>query len=147
MLSIVPMLTGGSMYETGAGGSAPKHVQQFQKEGHLRWDSLGEYLALTCALQDLGARNAKAMILGSALDKAVGAFLTADKNPTRKVMQMDNRGSHYWLTRFWAAELARQDDDSGLKVAFAEASEALAANEAKIMDELIRCQGKPVDLG
>jgi isocitrate dehydrogenase len=95
MLSIVPMLAGGAMYETGAGGSAPKHVQQFQKEGHLRWDSLGEYLALSCAFVDLGAGNPKAKVMAAALDKAVGSFLTANKNPSRKVKEIDNRGSHY----------------------------------------------------
>merc|ERR1712207_56594 len=111
MLSIVPMLAGGAMYETGAGGSAPKHVQQFQKEGHLRWDSLGEYLALSCAFSDLGAGNPKAKVMAAALDKAVGSFLVANKNPSRKVKEIDNRGSHYWVARYWADELAQQDDD------------------------------------
>merc|ERR1712061_473828 len=111
MLSVVPMLTGGAMYETGAGGSAPKHVQQFQKEGHLRWDSLGEYLALACAFEDFGKTNPKAKVLAGALDKAVGNFLTANKNPSRKVKEIDNRGSHYWVARYWAEELAKQDDD------------------------------------
>merc|ERR1719506_1835558 len=97
MLSIVPMLSGGGMYETGAGGSAPKHVQQFEKEGHLRWDSLGEYLALACAFVDLGAGNPKAKVMAAALDKAVSSFLTANKNPSRKVKEIDNRGSHYWV--------------------------------------------------
>merc|ERR1712232_1417393 len=105
MLSIVPMLAGGSMYETGAGGSAPKHVQQFTKEGHLRWDSLGEYLALSCAFADLAEGNPKAKVLADALDKAVGTFLTANKNPSRKVKEIDNRGSHYWVARYWAEEL------------------------------------------
>merc|ERR1711994_430679 len=113
MLSIVPMLAGGAMYETGAGGSAPKHVQQFQKEGHLRWDSLGEYLALSCAFGDLGANNPKAKVMSAALDKAVGSFLTANKNPSRKVKEIDNRGSHYWLAR-WADELSQQKDDASL---------------------------------
>merc|ERR1711985_30107 len=99
MLSIVPMLAGGAMYETGAGGSAPKHVQQMQKEGHLRWDSLGEYLALACAFQDLAVNNPKAKVLATALDKAVGKFLDANKNPSRNVQEIDNRGSHYWLAR------------------------------------------------
>merc|ERR1719375_1774572 len=111
MLSIVPMLAGGAMYETGAGGSAPKHVQQFVKEGHLRWDSLGEYLALSCAFSDLGASNPKAKVLADALDKAVGTFLVANKNPSRKVNEIDNRGSHYWLCRYWAEELSKQQDD------------------------------------
>merc|ERR1712085_87774 len=102
MLSIVPMLAGGGMYETGAGGSAPKHVQQFTKEAHLRWDSLGEYLALTCAFNDLAKKNPKAKELATALNAAVGTFLCADKNPSRKVKEIDNRGSHYWLARYWA---------------------------------------------
>merc|ERR1712157_533365 len=147
MLSIVPMLAGGAMYETGAGGSAPKHVQQFQKEGHLRWDSLGEYLALSCAFVDLGAGNPKAKVLADALDKAVSSFLTANKNPSRKVKEIDNRGSHYWVVRYWAEELAKQDDDKNLKAAFAETASALGEQEATILDELIKCQGSPVDLG
>merc|ERR1712113_71426 len=108
MLSIVPMLAGGGMYETGAGGSAPKHVQQFEKEGHLRWDSLGEYLALTVSIQDLArdTGNKKATVLSAALNRAVGTFLSANKNPSRKVKQIDNRGSHYWVARYWAEELA-----------------------------------------
>merc|ERR1712086_903799 len=119
MLSIVPMLAGGAMYETGAGGSAPKHVQQFQKEGHLRWDSLGEYLALSCAFEDLSKSNPKAKALAAALDKAVGTFLTANKNPGRKVMEMDNRGSHYWLLRYWSEELSKQQQDASLQAVFA----------------------------
>merc|ERR1739844_207690 len=119
MLSIVPMLAGGCMYETGAGGSAPKHVQQYQEEGHLRWDSLGEYLALGCAFEDLAASNPKAKVLAAALDKAVGTFLVANKNPGRKVMEMDNRGSHYWVARYWAENLA-QSDDKSVASAFAE---------------------------
>merc|ERR1712004_723587 len=129
MLSVVPMLAGGAMYETGAGGSAPKHVQQFEKEGHLRWDSLGEYLALTCAFEDLAKNNAKAKVLARALDRAVSTFLVANKNPSRKVMQIDNRGSHYWVARYWAEELAKQDDDSKLKAAFAKTSQDLVAGE------------------
>merc|ERR1712174_87796 len=138
MLSIVPML---------AGGSAPKHVQQFQKEAHLRWDSLGEYLALSCAFQDLGERNPQAKTMASALDKAVGSFLTANKNPSRKVREIDNRGSHYWVARYWAEELAKQDTDKSLKAAFAQTAAALGEQEAAILDELIKCQGSPVDLG
>merc|ERR1712100_838808 len=118
MLSIVPLLAGGGMYETGAGGSAPKHVEQFQQEGHLRWDSLGEYLALACAFQDLAASNPKAKVMTGALDKAVGSFLLANKNPSRKVNEIDNRGSHYWVARYWAEELAKQDDDASLQSAF-----------------------------
>merc|ERR1711904_96741 len=147
MLSIVPMLAGGAMYETGAGGSAPKHVQQFQKEGHLRWDSLGEYLALSCAFVDLGAKNPKAKVMAAALDKAVSSFLTANKNPGRKVMEIDNRGSHYWVARYWADELAKQDDDAGLKAVFGEASKSFGESEAKILEELINCQGTAIDLG
>merc|ERR1740133_935648 len=125
MLSIVPMLAGGAMYETGAGGSAPKHVQQFQKEGHLRWDSLGEYLALTCAFEDLAKKNPKAKALAAALDKAVGTFLVANKNPGRKVKEMDHRGSHYWLARYWAENLA-EADDKALGAIFATTAKELA---------------------
>merc|ERR1712176_134685 len=145
-LSIVPMLAGGAMYETGAGGSAPKHVQQFQKEGHLRWDSLGEYLALSCAFGDLGANNPQAKVMASALDKAVGAFLTANKNPSRKVKEIDNRGSHYWVARYWADELSQQNDDAQLKAAYSEAGKALADNESTILADLINCQGTKADL-
>merc|ERR1712066_168435 len=140
MLSIVPMLTGGCMYETGAGGSAPKHVEQYQQEGHLRWDSLGEYLALGCAFEDLAAGNPKAKVLAAALDKAVGTFLVANKNPGRKVKQMDNRGSHYWVARYWAENLA-QGDDKAIGAIFGEAAKALADNEDKIQNDLIACQG------
>merc|ERR1712061_737188 len=147
MLSIVPMLAGGAMYETGAGGSAPKHVQEFQKEGHLRWDSLGEYLALSCAFGDLGEKNSKAKVMAAALDKAVGSFLTANKNPSRKVKEIDNRGSHYWVARYWADELSQQNDDTNLKAAYTEASKALADNEATILKDLIKCQGEKMDLG
>merc|ERR1719414_1892759 len=131
MLSIVPMLAGGGMYETGAGGSAPKHVQQFQKEGHLRWDSLGEYLALTCSMEDLArdTSNEKAKVLAAALDKAVGHFLVANKNPSRKVKEIDNRGSHFWVARYWADELAQQDSDASVKAAFGATSQAFAENE------------------
>merc|ERR1712007_271433 len=107
----------------GAGGSAPKHVQQFEKEGHLRWDSLGEYLALACACQDLAASNPKAKVLADALDKAVGTFLVANKNPSRKVNEIDNRGSHYWLARYWSEELSKQTKDASLKAVFAKTSQ------------------------
>merc|ERR1712061_593234 len=149
MLSIVPMLAGGGMYETGAGGSAPKHVQQFQKEAHLRWDSLGEYLALTVAIEDLAAKtsNSKAKALAAALDKAVGTFLVANKNPSRKVREIDNRGSHYWVARYWAEELAGQDEEASMKAAFASVAKDLADNEQKILQDLIDCQGKPMALG
>jgi isocitrate dehydrogenase len=147
MLSVVPMLAGGAMYETGAGGSAPKHVQQFTKEGHLRWDSLGEYLALTCAFEDLATTNPKAKVLAAALDKAVGTFLVANKNPSRKVKEIDNRGSHYWVARYWAEELSKQDADSSLKAVFGPACKDFSDNEEKILQDLIDCQGKPVDIG
>mmetsp|Transcript_87511 Transcript_87511/g.271863 ORF Transcript_87511/g.271863 Transcript_87511/m.271863 type:complete len:179 (-) Transcript_87511:302-838(-) len=143
------MLAGAGMYETGAGGSAPKHVQQFQKEGHLRWDSLGEYLALAVSIEDLAAKssNASAKVLAAALDKAVGTFLVANKNPSRKVKEIDNRGSHYWLARYWAEELAKQDDDTQLKGAFSEAAKELASAEATVTQELVECQGTAVDVG
>jgi isocitrate dehydrogenase len=147
MLSIVPMLAGGAMYETGAGGSAPKHVQQFVKEGHLRWDSLGEYLALSCAFTDLGDSNPKAKVLADALDKAVGTFLVANKNPSRKVNEIDNRGSHYWVARYWAEELAKQAADAGLAATFERFASDLAGSEEKVLRELIDCQGKPMDIG
>jgi len=131
MLSIVPMLAGGGMYETGAGGSAPKHVQQFEKEGHLRWDSLGEYLALTASIGDLAANNPKAKVLSDALDKATGTFLVANKNPSRKVKEIDNRGSHYWVARYWAEELAKQTSDGQLKASFdVERNKACLGNES-----------------
>merc|ERR1712070_348793 len=149
MLPIVPMLAGGAMYETGAGGSAPKHVQQFEKENHLRWDSLGEYLALTVSLQDLAreTNNKRAGVLAAALDKAVGTFLSANKNPSRKVKEIDNRGSHYWVARYWAEELAKQDDEPSLKATFAAAAKELVENEAKILQDMIVCQGAKVDIG
>merc|ERR1719284_1356109 len=147
VLSVVPMLKGGAMYETGAGGSAPKHVQQFTKEGHLRWDSLGEYLALTCAFEDLAKGNPKAKVLAAALDKAVGTFLVANKNPSRKVKEIDNRGSHYWVARYWAEELCKQDADKSLKSVFETACKELTENESNILQDLIDCQGKAVDIG
>jgi len=147
MLSIVPMLAGGSMYETGAGGSAPKHVQQFQKEAHLRWDSLGEYLALSCAFQDLGEGNPKAKVLADALDKAVGTFLVANKNPSRKVKEIDNRGSHFYLALYWAEAMAAQEADAALAGQFSKLAQELAASEEKISQELVECQGAAVDLG
>mmetsp|Transcript_20286 Transcript_20286/g.41641 ORF Transcript_20286/g.41641 Transcript_20286/m.41641 type:complete len:764 (-) Transcript_20286:327-2618(-) len=147
MLSIVPMLAGGGMYETGAGGSAPKHVQQFEKEGHLRWDSLGEYLALTASIGDLAVNNPKAKVLSDALDKAVGTFLSANKNPSRKVKEIDNRGSHYWVARYWAEELAKQTADSSLQKVFATFAKEMAENESKVLQDLIDCQGSKVDIG
>jgi len=147
MLSVVPMLAGGGMYETGAGGSAPKHVQQFEKEGHLRWDSLGEYLALGVAVGDQGEVNPKAKVLAACLDKAVGTFLVANKNPSRKVKEIDNRGSHYWVARYWAEELGQQDEDAQLKAIFAKTAQDLAAGESQILSDLVACQGSKVDLG
>ncbi|CAE8691964.1 unnamed protein product [Polarella glacialis] len=149
MLSSVPLLAGGGMYETGAGGSAPKHVEQFTKEGHLRWDSLGEYLALTSSIEDLGKEtgNKKAAAVAAALDKAVGTFLSANKNPSRKVKEIDNRGSHYWVARYWAEELAKQQEVPELHTAFAAASKGLQENEANVLQEMLDCQGAKVDLG
>merc|ERR1712242_481887 len=131
MLSIVPMLAGGGMYETGAGGSAPKHVQQFQKEGHLRWDSLGEYLALGISLDDLATmtKNPNAKVLAKALEQATSKFLDANKNPGRTVMQLDNRGSHFYIALYWAQALAAQDDSAQLKSQFSRVSAELQANE------------------
>eukprot|EP00931_Biecheleriopsis_adriatica_P099468 TRINITY_DN73_c0_g1_i4.p1 TRINITY_DN73_c0_g1~~TRINITY_DN73_c0_g1_i4.p1 ORF type:complete len:767 (-),score=197.43 TRINITY_DN73_c0_g1_i4:118-2418(-) len=149
MLSIVPMLEGGGMYETGAGGSAPKHVQQFTKENHLRWDSLGEYLALTVSIQDLASAtgNKQAGLLAAALNRAVGTFLSANKNPSRKVKEIDNRGSHYWVARYWAEELSKQVDDSNLKDTFGKVFKELEGSEEKILKDMIDCQGVPVDIG
>jgi isocitrate dehydrogenase len=147
MLSIVPMLKVGAMYETGAGGSAPKHVQQFEKENHLRWDSLGEYLALTCAFQDLALKNPKAKVLAGALNKAVGTFLLANKNPGRKVKEIDNRGAHYWVARYWSEELAKQDEEKTLQTVFTTAAKELSDNEEKILQDMIDCQGAAADIG
>jgi len=149
MLSVVPLLAGGGMFETGAGGSAPKHVEQFQQEGYLRWDSLGEFLALGASLEHLGHtyKNAKALVLAEALDTAIGQFLENNRNPARKVGQIDNRGSHFYLALYWAQALAAQTKDKELAARFKPLAEALAKNEAKINGELIAAQGKPVDLG
>merc|ERR1712014_484794 len=149
MLSIVPMLAGGGMYETGAGGSAPKHVQQFTKENHLRWDSLGEYLALTCSIEDLAkdSGNKRAGVLAAALNKAVGSFLSANKNPSRKVKEIDNRGSHYWVARYWAEEMAKQTEEPSLQAIFQTAANDLQDGEAKILQDMTDCQGQPVDIG
>ncbi len=149
MLSIVPLLAGGGLYETGAGGSAPKHVQQFQEEGYLRWDSLGEFLALAVSLEDLAIKtnNAKGKILAKTLDQANAKFLDSDKSPARKVGEIDNRGSHFYLALYWAQALAAQDQDSELKARFTKMAGELAADEAKIVGELIGAQGRPVDIG
>jgi isocitrate dehydrogenase len=149
MLSIVPQLAGGGLFETGAGGSAPKHVQQFNKEGHLRWDSLGEFLAIAVSLEHLSESfdHPKAKVLSQTLDDATTSYLLNDKSPSRKVNELDNRGSHYWLARYWAEELAGQDDDAELAERFAPIAEALAEHEETILQELIEAQGDPVDIG
>jgi isocitrate dehydrogenase len=149
MLSIVPLLAGGGLYETGAGGSAPKHVQQLQKENYLRWDSLGEFLALGVSIEDLAIKtnNAKAKVLAAALDSAIGLFLENDKSPARKVGEIDNRGSHFYLALYWARALAEQTVERELAAKFAKLSKQLSDNEDKINRELLDAQGKSVDLG
>ncbi|MCD9031903.1 NADP-dependent isocitrate dehydrogenase [Luteimonas sp. Y-2-2-4F] len=149
MLSIVPLMAGGGLFETGAGGSAPKHVQQFLAEDYLRWDSLGEFLALAASLEHLGETygNARAKVLAKALDAANAQILDNDRSPARKLGQLDNRGSHVYLALYWAQALAAQDEDAALKQAFAPLAERLAAEEAAILDELNGAQGKPVDIG
>ncbi|MGE0156789.1 MAG: NADP-dependent isocitrate dehydrogenase [Geobacter sp.] len=149
MLSIVPLLAGGGLFETGAGGSAPKHVQQFVQEGYLRWDSLGEFLALAVSLEHLAAtfKNEKAQLLADTLDQANTKFLDNNKNPARKVGQIDNRGSHFYLAMYWAEALAAQTKDAELAARFAKVAKALQENEEKINAELIGAQGKPQDLG
>ena len=149
MLSIVPLLAGGGMFETGAGGSAPKHVEQFQKEGYLRWDSLGEFLALGASLEHLAQtyKNAKAQVLADALDAAIAKILDNNRSPARKVGELDNRGSHFYLALYWAQALAAQTKDAELQARFKPLAEALEKNEAKINAELIAAQGKPVDMG
>ncbi len=149
MLSIVPLMDGGGLFETGAGGSAPKHVQQFQEEGYLRWDSLGEFLALGVSLEHLAEKfgNAKAQVMAEALDKANGRILENNKSPARKVGELDNRGSHFYLALYWAQALAEQDKDKELQARFAPLAKALTENEAKIIAELNGAQGKAVDMG
>ena len=149
MYSIVPLMNGGGLYETGAGGSAPKHVQQFIEEGHLRWDSLGEFLALAVSLEHLGrmTENPKAKVLAAGLDEATSKFLINNKSPSRKVNELDNRGSHFYLTMYWAQALAAQIDDTELQACFTQLAKDLADNETKILDELLAAQGKPVELG
>merc|ERR1719408_753235 len=149
MLSIVPLLAGGGMYETGAGGSAPKHVEQFVEEGHLRWDSLGEFLALEPSLMDIGTNgmNPKAKVLSTTLGTAIGKFLDENKSPSRKKMEIDNRGSHFYLALYWAQALAAQDKNADLKKEFEQVAKALGENEKVITDDLINCQGKAVDIG
>src|SRR5262245_3504745 len=149
MLSIVPLLNGGGLFETGAGGSAPKHVQQFQQEGYLRWDSLGEFLALAASLEHLAksSNNQVARILADTLDQANAKFLESNKSPARKVGEIDNRGSHFYLALYWAQALAQQTDDRNLAARFSKVAKDLADNEAKISTELLGAQGKPVDIG
>ena len=149
MLSVVPLMNGGGLFETGAGGSAPKHVQQFQKEGYLRWDSLGEFSAIAASLEHVAQAfsNDKARILAETLDQAIGKFLDNDKSPARKVGQIDNRGSHFYLALYWAQALAAQQEDQELQARFAAVAQQLGDNEAKINEELIGAQGKPVDMG
>ncbi len=149
MLSIVPLMNGGGLFETGAGGSAPKHVQQFESENHLRWDSLGEFLALAVSLEHLSEvnDNAKAKLLGDALDLATERLLDEGKSPSRKVNELDNRGSHFYLAMYWAQQLAEQTDDAELQAVFAPIAKALAENEAKIVEELNSVQGQAMDVG
>lgn len=149
MLSVVPLLKGGGLFETGAGGSAPKHVQQFLKEGHLRWDSLGEFLALVVSLEHLADNfdNPKAKVLAKTLDLAVGEYLANGKNPSRKAGELDNRGSHFFLAQYWAKQLAQQNDDAQLKAQFATAAKELKDNEEKILAEIAAAEGKPTDIG
>ncbi|MCC4230678.1 NADP-dependent isocitrate dehydrogenase [Zunongwangia profunda] len=149
MLSIVPLMNGGGLFETGAGGSAPKHVQQFVEEGHLRWDSLGEFLALAVSLEHLGNKynNKRALVLSDTLDKATEKFLENGKSPSRKVNELDNRGSHFYLALYWAEALANQDKDADLKEHFEKIASELEANEAKIIEELNGAQGSPQDIG
>jgi len=149
MLSIVPLMAGGGMYETGAGGSAPKHVEQLVEENHLRWDSLGEFLALSASLEDLGRKNdnPRAVVLGKALDVAIGKLLETDKSPSRKTGELDNRGSHFYLAKYWAEELAAQSEDQELAKKFTSLSTELAASEDAIVKELEKIQGDSVDIG
>lgn len=149
MLSIVPLMNGGGLFETGAGGSAPKHVEQFLEEGHLRWDSLGEFLALGVSLEFFGDKNnnPEARILGDALDDATEKFLLNDKSPSRKVMELDTRGSHFYLAMYWAEALANQEKNTALKSTFSKVAEEMKALESEIVNELKNAQGKPQDIG
>lgn len=149
MLSIVPLMAGGGLFETGAGGSAPKHVQQFVEENHLRWDSLGEFLALAVSLEDMGIKsdNAKAKILAKTLDDATALFLEENKSPSRRSGEIDNRGSHFYLAMYWAKALAEQNEDADLKARFTELAKQLSENESKIIEEMLAVQGQPVDMG
>ena len=149
MLSIVPLMSGGGLFETGAGGSAPKHVQQFVEENHLRWDSLGEFLALAESLEHYGrvTGNAKAGVFAKTLDQANGQFLDSNKSPSRKAGELDNRGCHFYLGLYWAQALAAQGDDPELKAQFEPIARQLADNEQQILAELNGVQGRPVAIG
>ena len=149
MLSIVLLLNGGGLFETGAGGSAPKHVQQFLEEGHLRWDSLGEYCALVPSLKLVAENtdNGRAALLGTTLKQAVGLYLQNERNPRRKVNEIDNRGSTFYLALYWAQALANQNDDPALKERFTKVARDLADKETAITEELLSAQGAPVDIG
>ncbi|MEC7409715.1 MAG: NADP-dependent isocitrate dehydrogenase, partial [Planctomycetota bacterium] len=149
MLSIVPLRAGGGLFDTGAGGSAPKHVQQFLEEGHLRWDSLGEFLALGVSLEDLGQKisSSKVLVLAAALDEAIGTILNEDKSPSRRVNELDNRGSHFYLSLYWARALAVQDKDAELRDRFQGIAEQLGEKEEVIVDELNAAQGASIDIG
>ncbi|PNI07898.1 NADP-dependent isocitrate dehydrogenase [Arthrobacter sp. AFG7.2] len=149
MLSVVPLMNGGGLFETGAGGSAPKHVQQLLKENHLRWDSLGEFLALAVSFEHLATttNNARAQVLADTLDRATGTFLLENKSPSRRAGELDNRGSHYYLARYWAEELAKQTDDADLAAAFSSIANELSSKEETIVGELAEVQGSPVDIG
>jgi isocitrate dehydrogenase len=149
MLSIVPLLAGGGLFETGAGGSAPKHVQQLVEENFLRWDSLGEFFALAASLEHLAVTtsNPRAQVLADTLDRATGTFLEQDRSPGRKIGMIDNRGSHFYLGLYWAQELAAQTDDATLAATFAPVATALSAGEKQIVAELAAVQGTPVDIG
>jgi isocitrate dehydrogenase len=149
MLSIVPLLAGGGLFETGAGGSAPKHVQQFVEEGHLRWDSLGEFLAIGVSLEDLAEKtdNTQVKILAECLNLGIGKFLDENKSPSRKVNELDNRGSHFYLALFWSEALVQQNNDSELAKHFAMLAKTLRTHEEEIIRELNEVQGSPVDLG
>jgi isocitrate dehydrogenase len=149
MLSIVPLLAGGGLYETGAGGSAPKHVQQLLEEGHLRWDSLGEFLALAVSLEDLAVKSGDSgiRVLANALDQANSTFLNSNRAPSRKVGELDTRGSHFYLGLYWAQALAAQDEDAVLRDLFAPVAEQMAEKEAVITQELLDAQGSEMDIG
>jgi len=149
MLSVVPLMNGGGLFETGAGGSAPKHVQQLVKENYLRWDSLGEFLALAVSFEHLATTtgNARAQILADTLDRATATFLENDKSPSRRLGGIDNRGSHFYLALYWAQELAKQTEDAQLAEAFAALAKTLSEQEQAIVDELVAVQGSPADIG